>query len=137
MPALLKVPMTSASVRQKKVAAQVRRIISDVLARELADPRVTGLITVTRVDITPDLREARVHISVMGQKGTPGTVIHGLTAATRRIQDSVKAGLPTRTSPHLEFVLDETLKKEADMFRLIDKVAREDQANKPEASETP
>jgi len=117
------------SVRQKKVAAQVRRIVSDVLARELADPRVTGLITVTRVEITPDLRDARVYVSVMGQKGTAGTVIHGLVSATRRIQEHVKAGLPTRTSPHLQFLLDDSLKKEAEMFRLIDKVANE---KKPE-----
>jgi ribosome-binding factor A len=116
------------SVRQKKVAAQVRRIVSEVFARELADPRVTGLITITRVEVTPDLRDAKVYVSVMGQKGTPGTVIHGLKSATRRIQDVLKAGLPTRTSPHLEFILDETLKKEADMFRLIDQVARDDAA---------
>lgn len=113
------------SVRQQKVAAQVKRIVSTLLTHEVQDPRVGGLLTVTKVEITPDLEIARVFISVLGQKGPLTTVMHGIESARGHIQKAVADALPIRRAPHLEFVLDDSIKKEAEMLRKIDEVMKE------------
>jgi ribosome-binding factor A len=107
-------------VRQLKVAAQIRRLVSVVLPREVHDPRVGGLISVTRVDVSPDLREARVYVSLLGGRSAPSTIMHGLQSAARRVQDQVAESLPLRMAPRLSFHLDDSLKKEAQVLAAID-----------------
>jgi ribosome-binding factor A len=110
----------AASIRQQKVASQIQRIVATVLLRDVADPRIDGLVSVTRVEVTPDLREAQVHISVLAGKRTPETVIEGIRSAARHIQGEVASGLALRFVPHLSFHLDDSLKKEAEIFQKID-----------------
>jgi ribosome-binding factor A len=107
------------TVRQQKVASQIRRLISDIIARDIADPRVNGLVSVTKVNISPDLREAKVFLSVLGQKGPAATVLAGIRSGTRHIQKEIGRGLAMRSIPHLSFELDESLKKEAEILRKI------------------
>ena len=69
-----------------------------VLQRDVADPRIDGLVSVTRVEVTPDLREAKVYLSVLGGHRTPATVLEGIKSAGRHIQAEVAeashCGLP-------------------------------------------
>jgi ribosome-binding factor A len=109
-----------AKIRQQKVASQIQRIVANTLLREIADPRIDGLISVTKVEVTPDLREAKVFLSVLGGKRTPTTVLAGITSAGRRITGEVADKLPLRYVPKLSFHLDESLKKQAEIFRKID-----------------
>ena len=120
------------TVRQQKIAAQIQRLVSQVLARDVADPRIGGLVTITRVHVTPDLREARVFVSVLGQKGPAATVLAGIRSAGRHIQSEVGHGLTLRMVPRLSFELDESLKKEAEILRQIDSLSREFRPVKPE-----
>ena len=108
------------SVRQLKVGAQIQRIVAVVLPREVADPRVDGLVTVTRVDVSPDLREAKVWLSVLAAKRPAATVIEGIQSAGRRIQSEVAEKLALRYMPRLTYHLDESLKKEAEILKKID-----------------
>lgn len=119
------------SVRQQKVAAQIRRLVSMALLRQTHDPRITGLVTVTHVDVTPDLREAQVYVSVLQTTGSPKMVLAGLQSATRWLQDEVAEGLPLRTMPQMSFHLDDSLKKEAHILKQIDAVAAERVAKGP------
>ncbi len=112
-------------IRQQKVAAQIQRIVATVLQREIADPRVDGLISVTKVEVSPDLREAKVHLSVLGGKRTPTTVLAGISSAGRRITSEVADNLPLRYVPRLTFHLDESLKKQAEIFKKIDEAMGE------------
>lgn len=118
-------------VRQEKVAATIKKLVATLLSRgDFADPRVTGMITVTRVEITPDLREAKVYVSIFQPSGgSVSATMHGLKAATRNIQNDVAKALPMRLAPHLLFVLDERLKKELEVLRVIDQVSQERQKN--------
>jgi ribosome-binding factor A len=109
-----------ARIRQQKVAAQIQRIVATVLLREIADPRVDGLISVTKVEVTPDLREAKVYLSILGGKKTPTTVMAGITSAGRRITGEVADKLPLQYVPRLTFHLDESLKRQADILKKID-----------------
>lgn len=114
-------------VRQEKVAATIKKLVATLLSRgDFADPRVTGMITVTRVEITPDLREAKVYVSVFQPDGgSVSAVMHGLQSATRAIQNDVAKALPMRMAPHLSFVLDERFKKEQEILQTIEQVSQE------------
>jgi ribosome-binding factor A len=119
------------------VAAQIRRLVAQLLQRELADPRVDGLISVTRVEVTPDLGQAHVYVSIYGSTRPPATVLQGLKSATRRLQAQVAKQLPLRTAPHLHFELDESLKKQDQMLKLIEEVSRADADDAPAATPAP
>lgn len=108
------------SVRQNKVASQIQKIVAGAIQRDVADPRVDGLVSVTKVDVTPDLREAKVWLSVLASQRPPATVLAGIRSAGRRIQSEVASGLPLRHIPRLTYVLDETLKKQAEILKTID-----------------
>jgi len=117
--------MATSSIRQKKVAAQIQRIVAVVLQRDVADPRVDGLVSVTRVEMTPDLREGKVYLSVLGGSRTPITVLQGIKSAGRHIQSEVADGLAMRFAPRLTYMLDETLKKQAEILKTIDQAMHE------------
>ena len=109
-----------ASIRQQKVGSQIQRIVATVLLRDVGDPRVDGMISVTKVDVTPDLREAKVYLSLLGGKRPPATVLQGVKSAGRHIQSEVADGLALRYVPRLTFVLDESLKKQGEILAKID-----------------
>src|SRR5947208_6862487 len=109
--------MATSSIRQKKVAAQIQRIVAVVLQRDVADPRVDGLVSVTRVEMSPDLREGKIYLSVLGGSRTPETVLQGIKSAGRHIQSEVADNLAMRFAPRLTYLLDETLKKQAEILK--------------------
>ncbi len=117
------------SVRQQKLESRIHRLVSEALLRDVDDPRVRGLATVTRVKVSPDLREARVYISILGD-GPPGTAMAGLKSAGSIIQRRVADGVAMKFAPKLSFELDQSLKKQAEILRIIDQTAAETPAPK-------
>ena len=115
-----------AKIRQQKVAAQIQKIVAMTLIKEIADPRIDGLISVTRVDVTPDLREAKVHLSIIANKRPSATILEGINSAGRHIQSEVAKGLTMRFVPRLSFHLDESLKKEAEILKTIAEANRKE-----------
>ncbi|MCX5659006.1 MAG: 30S ribosome-binding factor RbfA [Planctomycetota bacterium] len=107
------------SIRKAQIESALRRAVSEVLSRHgAADPRIVGLVSVTRIDVSPDLHQAQVYVSVIPERHQKRTIA-GLRAATRFIQGQVSKAMTMKTMPHLEFRLDETLKKEAEVFDAI------------------
>ncbi|NNM87534.1 MAG: 30S ribosome-binding factor RbfA [Phycisphaerae bacterium] len=106
------------SVRQRKIESQIRRVASMVMLRDLEDPRITGIVSVTKVEITPDLREAKIYVSILSSS-PEATVFQGLVHAQAFVQREVAKALSMRVVPHLSFVLDHSLKKQAEIDRLL------------------
>lgn len=100
------------SVRTDQVASTLRRAVQAVISRGLHDPRVRGLITVTGVQVAPDLSEAYIDISVLPQKHESLTM-HGLQHAARMIRSEVAKVVKLRKLPRLVFRLDESIKHQA------------------------
>lgn len=125
------------SIRQNKVNAQIQRIVATVLLRDVADPRVDGLVSVTRVDVTKDLREAKVYLSVLGGQKTPETVLQGIKSAGRHIQSEVAEQLALRYAPRLTYFLDDSLKKQAEILQTIKQAVGEGKTSPPGAPESP
>ena len=111
--------------RTLKVNELLRQEISVVLQREIRDPRLHALITVTKVESAPDLREAKVYISVMGDAAKKAEALEGLTSAKGYLRRSVGEVLPLRHVPSLSFVLDESLEKGEVVFQVMNILAEE------------
>jgi ribosome-binding factor A len=104
--------------RLARVAEAIREVASQTILFELRDPRVKN-VTVTRGEVSGDLQHAKVYVSVMGSKKEQQLCLHGLKHATGFIQSKLAQRLQTRFTPHVQFVLDEGVKKSIEMTRLI------------------
>ena len=103
------------SHRKQQVESTLKRVISSVLSRQIADPRISGMVTVTNVDVSPDMHHARVMVSVIPEKFQSRTV-HGLRSAAGHIHGLVRKAVRMRTVPQLDFRADESLKKQAEVL---------------------
>jgi ribosome-binding factor A len=97
------------SRRIAKVAEALRECVSTTVLFELKDPRVQN-VTVLRTEVSPDLRSARVYVSVMGDKKAQGLSMHGLRSARGFIQSRIADRLELRYTPILTFILDPGVK---------------------------
>lgn len=114
------------TIRQDKVSTVLRRAVSEVLQRRLADPRIRGLVSVTRIDVSPDLSEAFVYVSVLPAQFERRTM-HGLRHAAGRVHVLVRDMVRIRSVPRFVFRLDETLKRQNEVLEAIrDGMAREE-----------
>lgn len=98
--------------RTTQIASVVRIAVQEVLARGLNDPRISGLVSVTKVEVTPDLAEARVYVSILPANRSE-LAMHGLTSAAGHIQKKIATKIDARRMPRLKFKLDDSLKKQA------------------------
>ncbi|MFC1676043.1 30S ribosome-binding factor RbfA [Planctomycetota bacterium] len=111
-----------ATRRQEKVARVVAEAVSDAIANHLNDPRIEGFVSVTRVELAPDLRNAEVYLSVFGkdetsQKKTFIAIKHART----RVQSLLAGKIKSKFCPVLHFHMDEKFKKTLDVMNLIDR----------------
>lgn len=98
--------MTVAGHRHERIAEEIRHEVSTMLAGELKDPRLAGLVTVTEVRVSPDLKQARVYVSVMGTQAEQASTLRGLTAAAGYVRHELTERLQMRRGPEVHFVLD-------------------------------
>ena len=113
------------SFRKQQVESVLRRAISELLVRKISDPRIVGMVSITQVDVSPDLSQATVHVSVLPQKHEKTTAA-GLNHASAYIHSLVKKAVSLRTVPHLYFKLDHEIKKQSAVMAAISRgVARE------------
>lgn len=115
-----------ATRRQEKAASLVKEVVSEAIAHHLNDPRIEGFVSVTRVEMGTDLRNADVYLSIFGGDDTvQKKTFHAIEHAQPRIQSMVAGCLQSKFCPVLHFHMDEKFKKTLDIMRLIDRVARE------------
>lgn len=112
--------------RIERVSREMVRILSKVILYELNDPRMS-LAAVTRAKLTPDLSEAKVYISVLGEEKQKTLVMHGLNHAKGFIQRALGEQLKIRIVPRIQFVLDDSIEKGIRMEKLIDKITSEEE----------
>ena len=108
--------------RPDRVAEAIREEVATFLADGVKDPRVTGLVTVTGVDITRDLRRARVFVSVMGTEEERGATLEGLNHVAGHLRAHVGRALRLRLAPEIEFKLDDTVAKAARIETLLSQI---------------
>ena len=107
--------------RTLKVASAIREVISMAILTDLKDPRVRD-VTVTFVEVTPDLRQAKVHVSIMGDETKQNLSLRGLKAAAGYLQAKLNDRIEMRYTPRLEFKLDKGVKHSLEVDRILKEV---------------
>ena len=108
--------------RMRRVDEAMREVLSGAITSELKDPRV-GFVTVTAVDTAPDLRHARVFVSVLGTGAVRRRSLDGLRSAHGFLQRRVADELHLKHTPTLDFVYDDTLDRAERIEQLLDREA--------------
>jgi ribosome-binding factor A len=109
------------SRRVQKVSEAIREVVSMAILTEVKDPRIRG-VTVTYVEVTGDLRQAKVHVSVMGDDTQQNLSLRGLQNSAGFLQSKVAKRIDTRYTPRLEFVLDLGVKRSIEIAQILQRV---------------
>lgn len=115
-----------ATRRQEKVARVVKEAVSDAITNHLSDPRIDGFVSITRVEVTADLRNANVYISVFGKNpASQNRTFEAINHARSRIQAFLADRIQSKFCPVLHFYTDEKFKKTLETLDIIDKATKE------------
>ena len=114
----------------RRVNESVRAVVAEAVA-DLKDPRI-GLVTITGVRVTPDLREATVYVSVFGNEKKRDSTLEGLTSAHGVLQHRVARQLKMKRTPQLSFQYDPTVERGVRMTALIDELTPDEPADDPD-----
>lgn len=110
--------------RAKKVEQFIKEELSEILQRGVKDPRI-GFVSVTDVDVTADLRHARVYVSVLGDREEKTATIEGLNSALGYIRRELAQRLQMRFAPEITFRLDESIERGSRVMKLLGDVAKD------------
>lgn len=111
-------------IRPERVGHLMQREIADILANRLRDPRLGAMVSVTDVEVTPDLSFARVYVSVLPQGEDRGRVVAGLQHAAGFVRRELAPRLGLREVPELRFLLDDSMERGARVEELLKKIER-------------
>jgi ribosome-binding factor A len=114
-----------AGARMRRVNEAIREVVSAHISEDLSDPRI-GFVTVTAVDTSPDLRHARVYVTVLGDEHARTAALDGLDSSRGFLQAQVGSELTMKRTPTLEFRYDESTDRGIRVSRLIDEAAPRD-----------
>jgi ribosome-binding factor A len=106
--------------RTERINDLLREEISDLVRLEVKDPRVGGLVSFTEVDVSPDLRHAKVFVSVLGSNAERTNTLEALAAASHFLQRELRKRLTIRRIPELLFLRDESIARGARILSLIE-----------------
>ncbi|MBX3357277.1 MAG: 30S ribosome-binding factor RbfA [Phycisphaeraceae bacterium] len=118
--------------RTEQLASTLQRAVQEVMARGLSDPRARGMITITGCTVSPDLKHAEIMVSVYPEKHQDLT-IHAIRDAARHIRRKAAERMALSVLPELNFRVDKSTKREAEVLDVLAKVAEENRAREKAA----
>lgn len=114
------------SRRRQRLNDLLREELSELLQRQVKDPRLGGLVTVTEVALSPDLKHAKVFISVLGSEGEQREAFQGFAAASGFFRRELGSRLSLRYIPELSFLRDDSIERGDRLLRLMEQVTAEE-----------
>jgi ribosome-binding factor A len=122
--------------RADRVGEAIREEIATFLAESAKDPRIIGFVTVTGVEVTPDLRHAKVFVSVMGSEAEKIATFEGLASTASHLRSRVGRALRLRVAPEIHFREDESVARAARIESLLAEIKSDSPAAKREDDES-
>jgi ribosome-binding factor A len=116
----------TSKARQQRVESELQRVVAELIAREVKDPRV-GMVTITAVQVAPDMGSARVLFVPFGDRHAPDEVAEGLRRAAGFLRGEVGRRLGLRHAPRLDFEYDASIERADRLTKLIDEAVRNEQ----------
>lgn len=108
--------------RVKRLAEEIKKIVSNIIRNELRDPRVSPMTSIIEVDLTRDLRYVNIYVSVLGDDKEKEETIEGLTRASGFIRREIGQKIKARYTPEVIFKLDDSIERGIHMYNVITKV---------------
>jgi ribosome-binding factor A len=119
------------------LGSTIQKELMDIIMRELNDPRLTGMPSITRVKVSPDLSIADVYVTIMGTEGQQSASLNALKHSAGIMRTKLTKVLALRQAPFLKFHIDEGLKREIAVLDLIRKANEEDRERQAQAGDSP
>jgi ribosome-binding factor A len=119
------------SRRTLKAASAIREVVSSAILLELQDPRVQD-VTVIGVEVMPDMRQAKVHVSITGDEKKQALGLRGLQNAAGFMQQRIADRIETRYIPKLTFVLDKGVKQSIEISRMLSELLPKEPSEAPD-----
>lgn len=117
--------MRKNSIKNTRINGEVQRELSQLINREIKDPRINPMTTVVAVEVAPDLKHAKVYISVLGDEESRKSTLAGLKSAAPYIRGQLARSINLRNTPELSFVMDQSIEYGINMSKLIDEVNKD------------
>jgi ribosome-binding factor A len=111
--------------RVERLSSLIRRELSDLLRVHVNDPRLASFISVTRVEVTSDLKNATVYVSILGDEAQKKEMLKGFEAAHGFLRRELTRRLTIRKAPELIFKQDESIEQAARVFQIMDQIGKE------------
>ncbi len=112
------------SLRNERVRKTLMKEISDILLKEIKDPKISGLISITDVEVSHDNSYAKVFYSVLSADDKKEEIVEAIKKNTPKIRYEIGKRVRLRLTPELNFILDESLERGARITDLIDKISK-------------
>jgi ribosome-binding factor A len=110
--------------RTDRLRKALIREVSDLLQRTIKDPRVSGIVSVTDVEISSDCRHAKIFVSVFGSEEEQKSTMEALESSTGFVRSEIGKRIPMRFTPELKFKIDNSLERGARVTSILDKISR-------------
>jgi len=117
--------MRKNSIKNTRINMEVQRELSKVISQEMKDPRIDPMTSVLAVEVTPDLKQAKVYVSVLGSDERKQSTLEGLKSATPFIRKHLASTINLRNTPELKFYMDESIEYGVSMSKLIEDVNKD------------
>lgn len=127
--------MRKNSIKNTRINSEVQRELSEIISREIKDPRIHPMTTVVAVEVTPDLKYCKAYISVLGSEEDGKETIKGLKSAEGFVRRQLASRINLRNTPEITFVLDQSIEYGVNMTHLINEVTKDLDTDEPEADE--
>lgn len=114
--------MRKNSIKNTRVNGEVQKELSSLISREIKDPRINPMTTVVAVEVAPDLKHAKVFISVLGDEESKKSTYEGLRSAAPFMRRELARRINLRNTPELTFIMDQSIEYGVNMSKLINDV---------------
>jgi ribosome-binding factor A len=121
----MEVFMRKNSIKNTRINGEVQKVLSTLISREIKDPRINPMTSVVSVEVSPDLKTARVYISVLGDEESKEETRKGLKSAASFMRGQLAKTLNLRNTPELTFIIDNSIEYGVHMSHLIDEVNKQ------------
>ena len=127
--------MRKNSSKNIRINSEVLKELSNIIRRDIKDPRINPMTSVVSVDVAPDLKTCKAYISVLGDEQSQKDTLAGLVSAEGYIRRQLARTVNLRNTPEIKFVIDQSIEYGVKMSRLIDEVTKKDEESHKSSEE--
>ena len=117
--------MRKNSIKNTRINGEVQKVLSEIIRKEIKDPRINPMTSVVTVEVAPDLKTCKAYISVLGDEAAQKDTLAGLKSAEGFIRTQLAKKVNLRNTPQFFFVLDQSIEYGVRMSKLIDEVTKD------------